>query len=197
MLSAASACQGSLPVHPKGSPTCPRPRTRCHLWSHQTRPSQATVQLQLPTVLPCPASGLIQLGPSVGPQLGLASNWVGAAPVSPLPPPGWAWMGPGARPCPAEGLKEDNEYSHLRHVILLCILLLLLLLNEQLLLLPASCCSQFFEASLHLLQHLGSVAYHQLDAVLGRLQELHCLLVVLPFNALEARSTDLIPKRLL
>lgn len=73
--------------------------------------------------------------------------------------------------------------NNLRHVILLCILLLLLLLNEQLLLLPASCCSQFFEASLHLLQHLGSVAYHQLDAVLGRLQELHCLLVVLPFNA--------------
>lgn len=160
-------------------------------------PARPVCQLQLPTALPCPASGPTQLGPPVGPQLVLALDWAGAASVPLLPPPGWAWMGPGARPCPAEGLKEDNEYSHLRHVILLCILLLLLLLNEQLLLLPASCCSQFFEASLHLLQHLGSVAYHQLHAVLGRLQELHRLLVMLPFNALEARSTDLIPKTLL
>lgn len=100
-------------------------------------------------------------------------------------------------PALPEGLKEDNEYSHLRHVILLCSLLLLLLLNEQLLLLPAPRCSQFFETSLHLLQHLGSVAHHQLDAVLSRLQQLHCLLVVLPFHALEARSTDLTAKMLL
>lgn len=82
-------------------------------------------------------------------------------------------------------------------MVLLCSLLLLLLLNEQLLLLPAPGCSQFFEASLHLLQHLGCVADHQLDAVFGRLQQLHCLLVVLSFHALGAGRRDLITKMLL
>jgi len=82
-------------------------------------------------------------------------------------------------------------------MVLLCSLLLLLLLNEQLLLLPAPGCSQFLEASLHLLQHLGSVAYHQLDTVLSRLQQLHRLLMVLSFHALGAGRTDLITKTLL
>lgn len=94
-------------------------------------------------------------------------------------------------------LGKTTESSHLRHMVLLCGLLLLLLLNEQLLLLPAPGCPQFFEASLHLLQHLGSVAYHQLDAVLGRLQQLHRLLVVFPFHALGAGRTDLITVKLL
>lgn len=63
--------------------------------------------------------------------------------------------------------------------------LLLLLLHEELLLLTPPGRAQLLEARLHLLQHFGGVADHQLHAVLGRLQQLHRFLVVLPLDALQ------------
>lgn len=88
--------------------------------------------------------------------------------------------GPPSPPHP-----ESNEAPHLRHVVLLrAQVLLLLLLHEELLLLAPPGRAQLLEAGLHLLQHLGGVAHHQLHAVLGRLQELHRLLVVFSFYAL-------------
>lgn len=62
--------------------------------------------------------------------------------------------------------------------------LLLLLLHEELLLLAPPGRAELLEAGLHLLQHFGGVADHQLHAVLGRLQQLHRFLVVLAFHAL-------------
>lgn len=99
-------------------------------------------------------------------------------PSAPLPPCGPASCQP-RRP-------ESNEAPHLRHVVLLGgqVLLLLLLLHEELLLLAPPGRAQLLEARLHLLQHLGGVADHQLDAVLGRFQQLHRLLMVLAFHAL-------------
>lgn len=107
----------------------------------------------------------------------------------------WKWLDQVG--CCQWTLGKNNESSHLRHVILLCSLLLLLLLNEQLLLLPAPGRSQFLKASLHLLQHLGSVAHHQLHTVLGRLQQLHRLLMVLSFHTLQPGRTDQIVKMVL
>lgn len=75
-------------------------------------------------------------------------------------------------------------------VLLRAQVLLLLLLHEELLLLAPPGRAQLLEASLHLLQDFGGVADHQLHAVLGRLQELHCLLVVLSFDALEGDGQE-------
>lgn len=68
--------------------------------------------------------------------------------------------------------------------------LLLLLLHEQLLLLAPAGRAQLLEAGLHLLQNLGGVTDHQLDAVLGRLQQLHRLLVVLALHALHGQENE-------
>lgn len=95
--------------------------------------------------------------------------------------------GGAAPPCPP----ESNEAPHLRHVVLLrAQVLLLLLLHEELLLLAPPGRAQLLKASLHLLQDFGGVADHQLHAVLGRLQELHRLLVVLSFDALEGDGQE-------
>lgn len=69
-------------------------------------------------------------------------------------------------------------------VLLRAQVLLLLLLHEELLLLTPPGRAQLLKASLHLLQNFGGVADHQLDTVLGSLQELHRLLVVFSFYAL-------------
>ena len=157
------------PANTTAGPVSSSPQP-CPVWPWAP-PSQAHPRAHIPA-RPCPQGGAQCSG------LGL--------PRCPLAAPLSAGTGPGARPCPDGpldlqellaqagchqwALGKTNESSHLRHMVLLCSLLLLLLLNEQLLLLPAPGCSQFFKASLHLVQHLGSVAYHQLDAVLSRLQ---------------------------
>lgn len=164
---------------------------------------------------PCLAMGLSESGPPVGPHPSLSPSPERSLTPGlglPLCPSAAlllarAGMGPDGplelwellvqAGCCQWALGKTNESSHLRHMVLLCTLLLLLLLNEQLLLLPAPGCSQFFKASLHLLQHLGSVAYHQLDTVLSCLQQLHCLLVVLSFHTLGAGRTDSVRKMLL
>lgn len=79
---------------------------------------------------------------------------------------------------------ESNEAPHLRHVVLLRAQVLLLL-HEELLLLAPPRRAELLEASLHLLQHFGGVAHHQLHAILGRFQQLHRLLVVLTFHTLQ------------
>lgn len=204
-----------LDCHPQSYPH-PQPMTPCQPpGAISPLPSNAAagLSLQQPTALPSHGS---ESGPPVGPQPSLSPSprrslmpGAGTAPVPiSCPAPGHGWDGPYDGPLDlwellvqAGGhqgaLGKTNESSHLRHMVLLCTLLLLLLLNEQLLLLPAPGCSQFFKASLHLLQHLGSVAYHQLDTVLSCLQQLHCLLVVFPFHALGAGRIDSVRKMLL
>lgn len=137
--------------------------------------------VSIPWQVPRSGAALLLLGAEMAADAALTDPWKWLAWVG-----GCQWT-----------LGKNNESSHLRHMILLCSLLLLLLLNEQLLLLPAPGCSQLFEASLHLLQHLGSVAHHQLHAVLGCLQQLHRLLVVLSFHTLGTGRTNLIVKMVL
>lgn len=69
-------------------------------------------------------------------------------------------------------------------------ILLLLLLHQELLLLTPPRRTELLEASLHLLEHFGGVADHQLHAVFGRLQQLHGFLVMLSFYTLQDGVTE-------
>ena len=52
--------------------------------------------------------------------------------------------------------------------------------------------AHLLEAGLHLLQHAGCVTHHQLHRALGRLQQLHSLLVLLTLHTLQdgAQTAD-------